>query len=177
MKQNSVLAVRLATLLLCTFGLHCLQAQTCFKSIEAAKASGEKVEWLDLSKQKLEYLPKELFDFKDLKRLNLYRNRLSGDLDSLSLLTELRYLNIASNNVSSLSAKLSCLDLDTLIMWDNPFYEFDTALSAWDLEYLDLRAVQMTRQEQAAIRSLFPKARLRLDHPCNCGARKREKYR
>lgn len=177
MKQSSVLATDIACFLFCIWLSLTLHTQTCFRSIEQAKASGEKVECLDLSKQKLEYLPKELFDFKDLKRLSLYRNRLSGDLDSLSLLKELRYLNIASNNIASLSAKLSCLSLDTLIMWDNPFYEFDTALAAWDLGYLDLRAVQMTRQEQSAIRALFPKARLRLDHPCNCGARKREKYK
>ena len=59
-------------------------SQRCFKSIEEARQSGECVECLDLSRNRLESLPSELFEFKDLKRLILSRNRLSGGLDSLA---------------------------------------------------------------------------------------------
>ncbi len=152
-----------------------LSAQRCFESVEEAMASGERVECLDLSKQRLEYIPSEVYLFKDLKKLNLSRNRLSGDLDSLSVLTNLRYLNIASNYIETLSPKLAVLDLDTLIMWDNPCYGFAKELGAWSLRYLDMRAVQMNRSEQRAIKAMFPKARIRLDHPCNCGSRREGK--
>ncbi len=152
-----------------------LSAQRCFESIEEAQASDEKVLCLDLSRQRLERVPQEVYQFKDLERLDLSRNRLYGDLDSLKLLTNLHYLNIASNNVELLSANLAALPLDTLIMWDNPFYVFPKECKTWDLRYLDLRAIQMNKEEQKSIKSMFPNTRIRLDHPCNCGSR-RKKY-
>ncbi|MGM9819507.1 MAG: leucine-rich repeat domain-containing protein [Candidatus Onthomorpha sp.] len=145
-------------------------AQRCFKSIEQAKQSGECVECLDLSKNRLKQLPPELFEFKDLKKLILSRNSLSGNLDSLSFLSKLTYLDLSSNYIETLPESLACLSIDSLIMWDNPCRNLPQALSKWDLRYLDMRAIQMTRKEQKAIKLLFPLAKIRMDHPCNCGS-------
>ncbi|MBQ1191824.1 MAG: leucine-rich repeat domain-containing protein [Bacteroidales bacterium] len=147
-------------------------SQRCFKSIEEARQSGECVECLDLSRNRLESLPSELFEFKDLKRLILSRNRLSGGLDSLALLPKLRYLDLSSNYIESLPESLAFSSLDSLIMWDNPCYGFADCFSRLDLRYLDLRAIQMNRAEQKKIKAMFPNARIRMDHPCNCGARR-----
>lgn len=148
----------------------CISAwsQRCFKSIEEAKASGQCVECLDLSRKRLKKVPEEVLEFKDLKRLILSRNHLSGDMSELSCLTNLRYLDLSSNYIEELSPRLAVLRPDSLVMWDNPIRVLPEELLQWDLRYLDLRAIQMNRKEQRAIKALFPKARIRLDHPCNC---------
>lgn len=125
-----------------------------------------------MSRNRLESLPSELFEFKDLKRLILSRNRLSGGLDSLALLPKLRYLDLSSNYIESLPESLALSSLDSLIMWDNPCYDFADCFSRLDLRYLDLRAIQMNRAEQKKIKAMFLNARIRMDHPCNCGARR-----
>lgn len=147
-----------------------VSAQRCFKSIEQAKQSGKCVECLDLSKNRLKQLPPELFEFKDLRKLILSRNSLSDNLDSLSLLTKLTYLDLSSNYIETLPESLACLPIDSLIMWDNPCRNLPQELSKWNLRYLDMRAIQMTRKEQKAIKLLFPLAKIRMDHPCNCGS-------
>ncbi len=149
-------------------------AQRCFTSVEEAKEWGECVECLDLSKQGLRALPMELCEFPNLKRLILSRNRLSGDMEELKCLKELHYLDLSSNYIESLSESLAELKLDTLIMWDNPCYAFAEEFSKMPLLYLDMRAIQMTRSEQKKIKELFPLAKIRMGHPCNCGARRVE---
>ena len=168
MKQKKYSASYSILLLLCCVLCAETKAQRCFKSIEEAKASGECVECMDLSRKRLKEIPREVLEFKDLKRLILSRNYLNGNMSELSALTNLRYIDLSSNYIDSLSASLSSLRPDTLIMWDNPINAFPEELSEWNLQYLDLRAIQMNRKQQKAIKALFPKARIRLDHPCNC---------
>lgn len=165
LKYNVVLLI----LALLTFDVF---AQRCFTSVEEAKRSKECVECLDLSKQGLRDLPKELCEFPNLKRLILSRNRLSGEMEELKCLKELHYLDLSSNYIESLSESLAELKLDTLIMWDNPCYAFSEKFSKIPLLYLDMRAIQMTRSEQKKIKDLFPRAKIRMGHPCNCGARR-----
>ena len=168
MRQREYSAWGSVFLLLCCILCGRALAQSCFKSVEEAKASGQCVECLDLSRKRLKTIPEEVLEFKDLKRLILSRNHLSGDMSELSCLTSLRYLDLSSNYIERLSPSLATLRPDSLVMWDNPIRALPEELSQWDLRYLDLRAIQMNRKEQQAIKALFPKAKIRLDHPCNC---------
>ena len=148
---------------------HLIAQQPCYKSLEEALKEKDCVECIDLTKSKLKTIPKEIYQFPNLKKLILSRNKIKHIPDTLSHLAHLHYLDLSSNYIDSLPPTLSTLNIDTLIMWDNPIYHLPESFEAWDLKYLDLRAIQMNRTEQKNIKKLFPKARIRMDHPCNCG--------
>jgi Leucine-rich repeat (LRR) protein len=141
----------------------------CYKTLEEALKQKDCVKCLDLSKQRLKEIPSEVYQFPNLEKLILTKNKIKHIPDSLSQLHKLHYLDLGSNYIDALPATLSTLPIDTLIMWDNPIYELPEELSQWDLKYLDLRAIQMNKQEQNSIKQHFPQARIRMDHPCNCG--------
>ncbi len=139
------------------------------KSLKNLEKSKDSVECIILKNQNLKEIPSEIYSYKNLKKLILSRNKIKHIPDSLSTLRNLHYLDLSSNYIDSLPPSLSELALDTLIMWDNPIYTLPKEFEKWDLKYLDLRAIQMNKEEQKYIKSLFPKARVRMDHPCNCG--------
>lgn len=139
------------------------------KSLKNLEKSKDSVECIILKNQNLKEIPSEIYSYKNLKKLILSRNKIKHIPDSLSNLRNLHYLDLSSNYIDSLPPSLSELSLDTLIMWDNPIYTLPKEFEKWDLKYLDLRAIQMNKDEQKYIKSLFPKARVRMDHPCNCG--------
>ena len=147
-----------------------LIAQTpCYKSLEEALKQKECVTCLDLSKKKLREIPSEIYQLENLEKLILTKNKIKHISDTLSTLQHLHYLDLSSNYIDTLPESLSTLPIDTLIMWDNPIYELPQDYAQWDLLYLDLRAIQMNKQEQNSIKQHFPQARIRMDHPCNCG--------
>lgn len=139
------------------------------KSLKNLEKSKDSVECIILKNQNLKEIPSEIYSYKNLKKLILSRNKIKHIPDSLSTLRNLHYLDLSSNYIDSLPPSLFELSLDTLIMWDNPIYTLPKEFEKWDLKYLDLRAIQMNKDEQKYIKSLFPKARVRMDHPCNCG--------
>ena len=147
-----------------------MQSQTkCYKDIETALANKDCVKCIDLSKKKLKEIPTDIYEFPNLEKLILRKNKIKYISDTLSTLEKLHYLDLSSNYIDFLPTSLSSLNIDTLIMWDNPIYEFPTEFSKWNLKYLDLRAIQMNKEEQKNIKTLFPSAKIKMDHPCNCG--------
>lgn len=147
------------------------QGLTCY-GIEEALQKKDSVTNLILRKQKLQKFPLEILSLKNLERLDISRNYIKELPIEISQLKRLHYLNVAQNFLSSLPAEMSSMVLDTLILWDNSIREFDESFKNLDLNYLDIRAIQMTRSEQKRIKQIFPNTRIRKDHPCNCGVRK-----
>lgn len=141
----------------------------CYKTLEEALKQKDCVKCLDLSKQRLKEIPSEVYQFPNLEKLILTKNKIKHLSDTLSTLPHLHYIDLGSNYIDQMPLALSTLPIDTLIMWDNPIYELPQNYAQWDLKYLDLRAIQMNKEEQNNIKTLFPHARIRMDHPCNCG--------
>ena len=141
-----------------------------FNNLDSALAYPSKVTTLDLEKRKLKEIPKEILEFKNLEKLILKRNRIKDVPKEISELKKLHYLDLASNYIESLPKELSVLNLDTLILWDNRIRNFDSEFGKMSnkLKYLDLRAIQMNKQEQKDIKALFPNTNIRLAYPCNC---------
>lgn len=141
-----------------------------YKNLDSAIANPTKVITLDLERQKLKEVPKEILLFKNLERLILKRNYINEVPKEISLLTRLHYLDLSSNYIETLPKELSSIKLDTLIMWDNKIRVFPQEFETFgkELLYLDLRAIQMNKEEQKAIKQLFPNAKKKLSHPCNC---------
>ncbi|MDO5759401.1 MAG: hypothetical protein Q4Q06_00080 [Bacteroidota bacterium] len=147
------------------------QGLTCY-NIQEALQNKDSVTTLILKKQNLKEFPLEILSLSNLQRLDISRNYIDHIPKEIAELKQLHYLNAAQNMLSYLPKELASLPLDTLILWDNSIREFDESYKNTNLKYLDIRAIQMTRSEQKAIKKLFPKARIRKDHPCNCGSRK-----
>ncbi|HBN05716.1 MAG TPA: hypothetical protein DD434_08005 [Bacteroidales bacterium] len=162
---------KLIIILFVLFSSFC-QGQTngYFNNLDSALAYPSKVTTLDLEKRKLKEIPKEILEFKNLEKLILKRNRIKDVPKEISELKKLHYLDLASNYIESLPKELSVLNLDTLILWDNRIRNFDSEFGKMSnkLKYLDLRAIQMNKQEQKDIKALFPNTNIRLAYPCNC---------
>lgn len=141
-----------------------------FNNLDSALVNPAKVITLDLEKKKLKEIPKEILEFKNLEKLILKRNKIKEVPKEISELKNLHYLDLASNYLESIPKELSVLNLDTLILWDNRIRIFDYEFGKMSntLKYLDLRAIQMNKQEQKDIKVLFPKTNIRLAYPCNC---------
>ncbi|MFA7082298.1 MAG: leucine-rich repeat domain-containing protein [Bacteroidales bacterium] len=141
-----------------------------FNNLDSALSHPNSVITLNLERQRLKHIPQELIFFPNLERLILKRNYIKEVPKELSLLTKLRYLDLSSNNIIDLPKEISVLRLDTLIMWDNRLRSFPKEFKEMGetLNYLDLRAIQMNKEEQNEIKDLFPKTKIRLAHPCNC---------
>jgi len=141
-----------------------------YNNIDSANVYPNSVIILDLEKQKLKEVPTEVLNFQNLEKLILKRNYIKEVPKEISYLKKLRYLDLSSNKLTELPKELSVLKLDTIIMWDNRIRIFPNEFKEMNetLKYLDLRAIQMNKEEQNTIRSLFPKTKIRLAHPCNC---------
>lgn len=127
--------------------------------------------YLDLSFNKIEEIPPQIADLKKLRVLNLGNNRIKkippeieqcSQLTTLILrfndltaippeignLSNLKSLNLAGNNLSSLPAEISKLSSS--------------------LQYLDLRVIMLTREQQTYIENLLPNTRIFFSQSCNC---------
>ncbi len=160
------------SLLFSLVSLICFPQGLICNSLQEALQHKDSVITLVLKKQKLHSFPMEILELKNLERLDISRNFIKEIPPQIQQLKHLHYINAAQNLLSSLPKEISELHVDTLVLWDNMIRAFDTSFANLDLKYLDIRAIQMTRKEQKAIKELFPKARIRKDHPCNCGDRK-----
>ncbi|MCH3923416.1 MAG: hypothetical protein LKE30_00645 [Bacteroidales bacterium] len=156
-------------LLLVFFCFNCYCQQKEYTSLEEALKNKDSVTCLNLKKQKIHHFPMEIMQLKNLEKLSLSRNYLDTIPKEIACLKHLHYIDFSSNFIESLPCEMSLLPIDTLILWDNQIRYFDSCFAYLPLKYLDLRAILMTRKEQKAIINLFPNARIRKDHPCNCG--------
>ena len=154
------------------FVLTVLQIANCqdgyFHSLQEAMQQPDSVISLTLKKNKLKEFPIEILQMKNIERLDLSRNSIKEIPKEIGNLKNLHYVNVAQNYLSALPKEMSKLPLDTLILWDNQIREFDENFKNNNLKFLDIRAISMTRKEQKAIKQLFPKTKIKKDHPCNC---------
>jgi Leucine-rich repeat (LRR) protein len=141
-----------------------------YTSLEQALQNKDSVLYLNLKNQRIHRFPMEILQLKNLQKLSMSRNYLDTIPKEIAELKHLHYLDLSSNFIEQLPKEISTLPLDTLILWDNHIHGFDSSFALLPLKYLDLRAILMSRKEQKAILKLFPNARVRKDHPCNCGS-------
>lgn len=68
-----------------------------FNDLEEAKANPDKVYYLDLSLQKLRTFPKEILEFKNVKKLFLPYNYWSSIPDEIGTLSKVETLDLSGN--------------------------------------------------------------------------------
>ncbi|XP_028169504.1 leucine-rich repeat-containing protein 57-like [Ostrinia furnacalis] len=106
----------------------------------------EKLRNLDLSKNRLSYLPEELSKFKLLKQLNLESNKLEMVPHYVANLQKLELLNISNNSIQSLPHTFCKLcNLKQIYLNNNKFKQFPVQLlGISNLEVVDLSHNKIT---------------------------------
>ena len=159
---------------------------------EAASAHPVSVFRLDLSKNKLQAIPNEIYGLKNLRDLNLSQNKFQSlpddfylpnlqvlnleknDLDTFSNSicknTSLQYLYMGRNDVAALPECIGNLtELIVLDIWFNPIRELPlTMTNMKKLRHLDLRGVTFSNDFQKKWSGLLPWVKIEFDLGCDC---------
>ncbi|MCC7233276.1 MAG: leucine-rich repeat domain-containing protein [Bacteroidia bacterium] len=167
---------------------------TVFRNLDDALKNPAIVYHLDLSKKKLDSIPRSIFSLIELRSLNLSRNKISelpGDIgkliklknldlsnndlealpDSIGNLSSLIYLRLNRNKIVRLPPSIGNLEnLEVLEMWDNELSDIpDEIQKLKNLKVIELRGILFSQEEQTRIDSLVVKtAKLYMSPSCNC---------
>lgn len=164
-----------------------------YTSLEAALKEPLQVQKLDLTKNKLDVFPAEIFAFKNLRELYLTKNKIDSIPPQIGQLTKLEVLDISRNKLTKIPVELfSCLHLKRVILNQNLIQVVPAAIAQLqELEYLDmwsneletlpqdiskckklkevdLRVININSSEQERIAKLLPNAKVFMSPSCNC---------
>lgn len=168
-----------------------------FTSVEAARearALGQPVYRLDLTKQKLRKFPEEIAAWSELREVILNRNKLTAidaDLSQWEHLEvfaaesnalekfpasvlhwkQLQTLQLGDNLIDSIPLNIDRLPrLEQLSLWSNLISFYPASLGdSQSLKSLDLQYNDMTEEEQEMLKSWLPdRVQLTLSAPCRC---------
>lgn len=177
-----------------TFDKKALKKLPIYTLAEARHISPEQVFRLDLKKAKLTELPKEIYQFKNLRYLDVSHNNLTEIPLKLSTLTQLEYLDFSSNTITTVSddikqftalkilllnhneivtlpAAIGALtNLTELHLWGTLIVNFPSSfiLLKDTLKTIDLRFVPMTRIEHKKWKKALPFTNIAYSLKCNC---------
>lgn len=171
-----------------------LDTVTIYTDLREALKSPENVYALDLSKQKLNDFPREIFKLtslnililkknkiavvpdsifvlKKLQELNLAKNKLTEINDSIYGLKHMKNLNLSENKIEVLSYKISYLNqLETLTIWGLPITKMPEEIyDLSELVFLDIRQIYFTPKDRVYIEENLPNTEVKISNMCDCG--------
>lgn len=177
-----------------TFSLEELDTLTMYTDLRDALEVPDQVYALDLSKQKLNEFPREIFKFRNLNILILKKNKIEEIPDSISVLKHLQQLNFAKNKlteindsiygllqlreidfsenqISVISYKIAQLnELRSITLWGLPISKIPQEIYELpNLNYLDIRQIYFSPKDRDYIRENLPNAEVKISNVCNCG--------
>lgn len=126
--------------------------------------------YLNLSRNKLTVIPDEFKAFSNLRWLSLERNKITEGLGVLCTLTSLRYLDIGKNEFTVIPPTIGNLkSLEVFILWSNPVDELpEELMQCPNLKTVDMRAILTTGAFQEQWTKQMPKVNWQFDAPCHC---------
>ncbi|MGB0881516.1 MAG: leucine-rich repeat domain-containing protein [Vicingaceae bacterium] len=162
---------------------------------EALKQNPLEVYKLNLKKQKLTELPKEIYQFKNLQVLDAQKNKLKTFPKRINEFTLLQELNITANKIEIVTKELGSLvhlkkfragsnliisippeikhlkTLEYIDLWGNNigFLPLEIEALKDNLKEIDMRVIQMNKQEHQKIKELLPNTKIRFSESCGCG--------
>jgi Leucine-rich repeat (LRR) protein len=164
-----------------------------YTRLDQALANPDVVLRLDLSRQKLQAFPMEIFQLSQLQELRLNKCRLSDLPDEFFLLPDLQILQCQHNELDTIPSSvfqlnsLKVLDvadnfieivpeeiaqlseLETLALWDNPITYYAEGLSEMQqLKVLDVLNNAMSRETQDRLKASLPNCKIIMSPPCAC---------
>ena len=129
------------------------------------------LEVLDLSKNYIDTLPSWIGELTQLKEVDVSRNWLHYLPEELGGLSKLESLDANRNPLQELPASMGSLAaLRQLILWQTGIVELppSAVMLNTTLKVLDLRACQLTQEDQETITDLLPDVKKVWDQACNC---------
>lgn len=120
-------------------------------------------------------LNKNIELLQKLEVLNLDRNKLLRLPETLGNLYNLRYLKISRNIIETLPESIGNLkNLKLIDAWDNPLYVLPDSIFKLSstLETLDLRQIPLTKWEYEAMVKLLPNTEILFTDICECENRR-----
>lgn len=125
---------------------------------------------LILDKNRLDSLPPWISEFQSLERLSIRGNRLTEVPLGILGLEALRELDLSDNMIAGIPEDIDALTrLERLLLWSNVIGHFPPSLSHLDaLTELDLLNNEMSVDEQIWVRELLPGRMLHFSPPCRC---------
>lgn len=160
---------------------------------EARLVDKDMVLGIELTKRKLTEIPIEIYQYKNLKLLNISKNRLKALPLEINQFTNLEELNAGKNKMSICPIVICSMpSLKNLKLNDNPFQNlpeciqylrnletldlFQTRVESFpeslvdlqNLKTLDVRGILFGPKFQAHWKLLMPQTFIDFDLPCNC---------
>ena len=141
-----------------------------WETIPADLYKFKNLRYLNLSRNKLTVIPDEFQALSNLRWLSLERNKFSEGIGNIFTLTALKYLDIGKNEFASIPATISNLkNLEVFILWSNPVDELPLELvQCANLKTVDMRAILTNASFQTAWTDRMPKVNWQFDSPCHC---------
>ena len=126
---------------------------------------------LDVGMNRIDSIPQSISALVNLEELNMQRNKLHSIPAAVGKLSNLRVLNLNRNPILELPPEMGDLkNLRQLILWCTGIVSVPQSFEAlnYTLEVLDLRVCPLTWDDQKAIEAIIPSPRKRWDYVCNC---------
>jgi|GEM_PF-2612716 len=129
--------------------------------------SCDSLEVLDLSRLAINTLPSCIFDLPALEKLNLSKTGIRELPSAILKMEKLEVLNLSNTALEILPEELAHLsNLRTLILKGTQVNVLPSGLD--QLQKIDMRYIDFTREEQRNIRAQYPNAEIFLSSPCHC---------
>ncbi len=124
---------------------------------------------LILDKNKLDSIPPAIAKLSFLQKISLYRNNLTN-FNSLTGCSNLVYLDLTANYLEAIPDDIDRLEnLQTLILQLNSILDFPESLKfLTNLKEFNLVDNDLNSDQQQYIRSLFDSLKVEMSEPCNC---------
>jgi Leucine-rich repeat (LRR) protein len=125
---------------------------------------------LDVSKNRLRSIPMEINQFKQLEELNAGKNKLSICPIVICSITTLKVLKLNDNPIQNIPECIQYLaDLEHLDLFQTRVESFPTTLVALkNLKTMDVRGILYGPKFQEHWKLLMPQTFIDFDLPCNC---------
>ncbi len=126
--------------------------------------------YLDVSKNKLDSIPKSIDKLNKLQVLDLSANNIVRPPETLYNLTELKFLKLGRNKIDYVSHNVSKLkELLLLDLWSNDFIRMPEEIKQLkNLRKLDVRLVSLSQTQQDEIKQWLPDVNIMFSNTCDC---------
>jgi Leucine-rich repeat (LRR) protein len=139
-----------------------LDKEPVFIFLAEALKNPTKVYKLNLSRQQLKEIPKEIYQFVNLQRIDLSYNNITEIPKEIGLLKNLQSLDLTKNQIKELPATISLLiHLDEFLMGDNLLQKIpDGMLKLKRLTLLELENNKIPQKELTKLQKAMPKCEI-----------------
>ena len=128
------------------------------------------LQYLDLSKNKIDSIPKSIDKLDRLVVLDLSVNKIVRPPEELYNLTQLQCLKLGRNRIDYVSFNIQNLqELIYLDLWSNEFIHLPEEIkNLKELRKMDVRMVSISDKEQAQVKKWLPETNILFSNTCDC---------